>query len=140
MSSINSFFAQNVISNTVEEVVVSDRFKDQDGISVKWQLKAISEEENEVIRKSCTNRTKGKSGQTITETDQHKYALKLAVASIVFPNLKDEALQDSYGVRGEDNVLRKMLLSGEYANLLVKVQQINGYDRDFNEQVDEAKN
>ena len=65
---------------------------------------------------------------------------KLVVASVVFPDLKDAELQKSYGVLGADQLLRKMLLPGEYATLLQKVQEVNGFDRDVNELAEEVKN
>lgn len=140
MSSLQAFFAQNVQSNIVEEFVVSERFKDENGKPIPWKLRAITEEENEEIRKASTVFVKGKGGTRILETKPEIYIAKIAVASVIFPNLKDEALQKSYGVIGAENLLKKMLLAGEYANLIQKVQEINGFDRDINDMVDEVKN
>ncbi|MGG1555002.1 phage tail assembly chaperone [Paenibacillus ferrarius] len=140
MSDLSVFFASNVATETAEEVIVSDRFKDKEGNPVPWVVRSLTEEENDVIRKSATKRSKGKGGQQVTETDQTEYLSKLAVASVKFPNLKDAELQKSYGVLGAESLIRKMLLAGEYANLLLKVQEINGFDKDMNDLVDEAKN
>ena len=59
---------------------------------------------------------------------------------VVYPDLTDAELQNSYGVMGDDNLLKKMLKSGEYAALLNKVQEINGFDITTQDLVDEAKN
>lgn len=139
MSDISLFFANNVSTETIEEVIVSERFKDKEGKPVPWVLHSITEEENDVIRKSATKRNKVK-GQIVTEIDQTEYIAKLAVASVSFPNLKDAELQKSYGVLGAEALIKKMLLSGEYAQLLLKVQEINGFDQDINGLVEEAKN
>jgi hypothetical protein len=138
--SLQAFFAQNVQSEMTEEVTVSQRFKDKGGSPIKWKLKTLTEEENEAIRKTATRQSKGKNGARITETNQEEYVGKLAVASVVFPDLQNAELQKSYGVLGADNLLKKMLLTGEYANLLLKVQELNGFDRDIDAMADEVKN
>ena len=74
------------------------------------------------------------------KTDFALYTGKLVVACVVYPDLNDAALQDSYGAMGADTLVKKMLTAGEYAALLEKVQEINGYDKDMSELVDEAKN
>ena len=64
---------------------------------------------------------------------------KLAAECTVFPNLKSAELQDSYGVMGDDVLLKKMLYSGGIADYLLKVQEVNGFQT-LQEDVDEAKN
>ncbi|MOA16947.1 Phage XkdN-like protein [compost metagenome] len=83
---------------------------------------------------------KGKNGAKVPETSPEDYLAKLAVASVVYPDLKDAELQRSYSVLGADILLKRMLLSGEYAALIQKVQELNGYDRDMNDLVEEVKN
>ena len=139
MSKLSAFFAQNVESTITEEFVVSNRIKGEGGNPIPWQLRAISEDENEAIRKSCTRQTRVK-GQMVQETNGQAYMAKLVAACVVFPDLKDVELQNSYGVRGEEDLLRRMLLAGEYATLAEKVQELNGYDRDINDLKDEVKN
>lgn len=140
MSDLSIFFAQNVISDISEDVIVSERFKDKDGKSVSWKIRSMTEEENESCRKAATKKTKAKSGQYVPETNADEYVAKLAVSSVVFPNLKDAELQKSYNVFGAEALLRKMLLPGEYATLVQKVQQLNGFDKSVNELVDDVKN
>lgn len=140
MSDLSVFFQQNVETDIIEEFEVSKRFKDVEGKPVPWKLRTMTEDENESIRKSVTRRVKGKGGIQITETNHDEYIAKLAVSSVVFPNLKDADLQKSYGVLGAESLLRKMLLPGEYASLLEKVQEMNGFDRDINDLKEEVKN
>jgi hypothetical protein len=140
MSDLSLFFAGNAATPETEDFVVSDRFKDKEGKPVPWQIKPISEEENGAIRTSATRKVKAKNGMQVPETNTGEYLAKLAAACVVFPNLNDAELQKSYGVRGADAVVRKMLLSGEYASLIGKIQEINGFDKDVNELADEVKN
>lgn len=140
MSDLSVFFMQNVETDIIEEFEISKRFKDKEGNAVKWKLRTMNEEENESIRKSAQKRVKGRGGQYTIETNNDEYLAKLAVASVVFPDLKDAELQRSYGVLGADKLLRKMLLPGEYGHLLEKVQEMNGFDLDINDLKDEVKN
>lgn len=139
MSSLQEFFADNVVSDVTEEFVVSKRFL-KDGTPIPWKLRMISEEENTALRKSATRMTKGKKGAKVQEIDTDDYIGKLAAASVVHPDLKNAELQKSYGVLGAENLLRKMLLAGEYALLIDKIQEINGFDKDINDLIEEAKN
>lgn len=138
--SLKAFFAQNVQAEVVEEFVVSERFKDEKGKPIKWKLKTLTEQENEAIRKSATRYSKGKNGARQQEINQEEYAAKLVVASIVYPDLQNTELQASYKVMGADNLIKSMLLSGEYANVLLKVQELNGFDQDVDQLADEVKN
>lgn len=140
MSDLSAFFAQNAAVEATEDFVVSDRFKGKDGAPVAWQLRSITASEDEDCRKAATKRTKGKSGQQVTEVVTEEYLAKMAVACVAFPNLKDAELQKSYGVLGAEALLRKMLLAGEYVGLIQKVQEINGYDKDMSELIDDVKN
>jgi hypothetical protein len=138
MSGLKAFLAANAEQVENRRVVISDRFRDG-GKPVLWELRAISEAENEALRKSCTKLVKSKRGDQ-EKTDNNLYIGKLAAESVVYPDLKDAELQNSYGVMGTEVLLKKMLTAGEYATLLAQVQEINGFDRDMNELVEEAKN
>lgn len=140
MSDLSVFFAPNAgVAETVE-FAVSSRFKDAAGQPVSWQLRSMTEAENEDIRQAATKRVQVKKGVTMPETNPTEYVAKLIVASVIFPNLKDSKLQESYGVMGAESLLRKMLLPGEYASLAEKVQELNGFDKSVPDMVDEVKN
>ncbi|MBJ6360426.1 phage portal protein [Paenibacillus sp. GCM10012307] len=140
MSQFQAFFAQNAVIDTTEEFVVSERFKDKEGNPIPWQLRSITEDHNTEIRKASTKRIKGKNGSYSVETNQEEYVARLVTASVVYPELKDPELQKSYNTVGAESLLRKMLLPGEFGVLLKKVQELNGFDRDMSELVDEVKN
>ncbi|AYB39968.1 phage tail assembly chaperone [Brevibacillus laterosporus] len=140
MSDLSVFFAENVNMNVTEEVFVSDKFKDKKGKVVKWKIKAISEEENKEVRKKASVRKKVKKNQYTSELDNELYNMELVLQSVVFPDLYNAELQKSYDVVGADNLIRKMLFPGEFANLLQEVIAINGYDKEVDEMADEIKN
>lgn len=141
MSDFSVFMAGANNSNDTVKYVASKRFKEK-GKPVEWELKAISSSLDEAIRKDCTKKVPivGKRGQYNQETDTDKYIGKLCVACTVYPNLNDAELQDAYGVKSGDELLKKMLLPGEYTEYKAKVMEVNGYDMSMEELVDEAKN
>ena len=121
--------------------VASKRYVSK-GKPVEWEIKPIDSDLDEVLRKECTKKVPipGKRGQFNQETDTDKYIGKMCVACTVYPNLNDAELQDAFGVKSADALLKKMLLPGEYTEYKAKVMEVNGYDMSMEELVDEAKN
>ena len=141
MSDFAVFMAGNANKADTVKYVASKRFAVK-GNPVEWELKAIDSDLDEALRKECTKKVPipGKRGQYNQETDTDKYIARMCVACVVYPNLNDAELQDSYGVKGAETLLKKMLLPGEYTELKAKVMEVNGYDMSMEELVDEAKN
>jgi hypothetical protein len=141
MSDFAVFMAGNANKNETVKYVASKRFVAK-GKPVEWEIKAIDSDLDEALRKECTKKVPipGKRGQYNQETDTDKYIGKMCTACTVYPNLNDAELQDSYGVKSADALLKKMLLPGEYTEYKAKVMEINGYDMSMEELVDEAKN
>ena len=140
--SLSAFLKQNVKQIENEKVIVSERFIDENGEVIPFEVRVLTNDEDEQIRKQSTYKKQipGKKYQYMNETDYEKYVGMQAVACTVYPDLKDSSLQDSYGIMGELNLLKAMLTPGEYANYLGAVQKINGFDKDMEDIVDEAKN
>lgn len=141
MSDFAIFMAGNAAQEETVKYVASKRFAVK-GKPVEWEIKAIDSDLDEALRKECTKRVPvpGKRGQYNQETDTDKYLGKLCAACTVYPNLNDAALQDSYGVKTADALLKKLLKAGEYTEYKAKVMEVNGYDMSMEELVDEAKN
>lgn len=141
MSNLSIFMAGNAVKDETVKYVASKRFE-ADGKPVEWEIKSIDSDLDEALRKECTKRVPvpGKRGQYNQETDTDKYIGKMCVACTVYPNLNDAELQDFYGVKSADALLKKMLKPGEYTEYKAKVMEVNGYDMSMEELVDEAKN
>lgn len=141
MSEFSVFMAGNVVKEETVKYVASKRFAVK-GKPVEWEIKAIDSDLDEAIRKECTKKVPvaGKRGQYTQETDTDKYLGKMCAACTVYPNLNDAELQDSYGVKSADALLKKMLKAGEYTEYKAKVMEVNGYDMSMEELVEEAKN
>lgn len=140
MSTFTAFFAQNKLQTPNVKYVASNNFIGEDGKPIEWELRKLSKTENNALIKKCTRTITLRDGSRIKETDQQQYTDELVAACVVFPNLKDAALQDSYHVVGEVNLLNEMLSIGEFGNLGLKVKELNDLDEEINELVQEAKN
>jgi len=100
-------------------------------------------EEDEDIRESCTMDVQitGKPGAYRKKIDTNVYIAKLVAASCVVPNLNNAELQDSYGVKKPEDLLKELVDDpGEYQDLFVFIQKYNGFDTSMEEEVEEAKN
>lgn len=119
-----------------EKIVISKRFV-ENGKPVEWEIRPITEDENDFLMKKHTKKDK-KTGAEIF--DRQEYVNELVASAVVYPDLKNAELQKAYGVLGESDLLKKMLLIGEYAVLAQKVQELAGLDSDMGELVEQAKN
>lgn len=142
MSDFSAFFAENKVKHENLKYVASKDFIDKDGKPLEWEIRRIDSDEDAQIRKSCTRQVKvqGRNGITRSDMDVPLYQCKMAVASIVYPDLNNKKLQDSYNVMSADLLLKKMLAPGEYTDLINKVVEHNGFDLSLGDLVDEAKN
>jgi hypothetical protein len=131
--SMSAFLCDNMEGVENKEIIVTKRAKDEKGNPVPWEIKALDAGTIKRLRKASTKFING-----TLDIDTEVLNAKLACESVVFPDLKDEGLQKSYGVMGEEALLNKMLLPGEYDNLIAQVMGVNGYNAD--ELVNEAKN
>lgn len=151
MSDFKMFMIGNATDDVVEYVAskrmgepVLDKKGEPTGevVPVAWKIKSIDSALDEALRKECTKKVQitGKRGQFREETDMDKYLGKLCVACTVYPDLNNAELQDYYGVKTPDALLKRMLKVGEYLEYKAKVMEVNGFDVSMEEQVEEAKN
>lgn len=89
------------------------------------------------VRRSSSTRRPARSESTPTLTFTTP-ALWRPVA--IDPNFKDADFQAKKGVRGAEDLINLVLNPGQYTDLLLAVQEINGFTDDVNELRDEAKN
>ena len=111
------------------------------GFDFPFVIRSISEGENKQLRKSCQRTTiDRRTKQKTVETDTDLYNNRLVIACCVDPNFKDAKLQEKFKVMGAEALIDKILKPGQFIDLLLAVQDINGYGEDINDLVDEAKN
>ncbi len=109
--------------------------KDENGDVVKWKLRPLKTEEEEEIRESAMEITDGQY-----RLNRKKYIEKLVTASVIYPNLLDARLQDSYNAKTPETLLKRIVsVPGEYTALCRLVQEKNGFTS-LKEDVEQAKN
>ena len=140
--SLTAFLAQNAEKVENVKYVASTRFRDEEGTPMEWEIRCISGDEDEKLRRASIRRAlvPGKKSQFTSETDYNLYLGKLAVACTAYPNLHAQELQNSYSVMDAEALLKRMLTPGEYADYLTKVQVVCGFEQDLSEEKEEAKN
>lgn len=138
---LTAFMMEN--ADYLEDVscVVSNRFKDENGKPVEWLITPITAADDAKLRKASYIYPKGKRNNGLSPTfDLNKYLKKLVVASTKYPDLNDEKLQNSYGVMDAEELIDKMLSSGEFQNYAIKIQDVNSFDVPLDDEIEEAKN
>ena len=141
-SKFSAFMAQNVARIENKKIVVSDRFKDPEtGKPMKWEIRALTNEENDDLqRRAMVNiPVVGQRGAFTRELDNVKYSAMLLAASVVYPDLNDAELQDSYGVKTPEALINKMLYMREATVLAQEIAKLSNFD-DLADAVTEAKN
>lgn len=142
--SLQGFYKENVKrEKKLHEVVISDAFKDENGEPEVWKLKALKQTKiTNMFNKHIDIITNTKKGTSITKGDMSAYTLELMAETIVYPNLKDASLQNSYGVMSPEDLLDAMFEDDNdgFNKLLKEVNKVNGNLKDLDELTEEVKN
>ena len=143
MSNLSLFLKKNKVQKENTFYAATKSLCDEKGNPLKWELKAITTKENDEIRDDCTMEVpvKGKPNMFRPKVNSALYAAKMLAASVVFPDLNNAELQDSYGVTTPHDLVREMVDdTGEYNDFVAFVQEFNGFTNDMDDKVAEAKN
>lgn len=126
MSVLKGFLQPSPMEET-KEVIISDRFKDENGKPLPFKLRKIDSETSEALMKRC-RRKERVNGQIITEVDNAKYTKLLVLACVVSPNFKDSEMCDFYKVINPEDVPSRMLSIGEFSRLSDEIMKFNDFD------------
>ncbi|MCI8484706.1 MAG: hypothetical protein HFH41_10245 [Lachnospiraceae bacterium] len=143
MSQFSRFMRANKKVKENERHVVTKSLCDENGEPLEWEFRHISSRENDDIREACMMEIPitGKPNMYRPKLKSSQYIRKMITASVAVPDLYDEELQDSYGVKTPEDLLMAMVDDpGEYNDLAAYIQKFQGFDVSFDEKVNEAKN
>lgn len=141
MDTLSAFFKENKIKRELVEYVASRDFVDAQGDPIPWKLRPLSNEELDKLRDRFTTRAKNKmTGKMEERFDREGFTMEMALTSIVFPELKDERLQNSYDVADAEDVLKAMLSPGELNDLFLAVNEASDFEVGMGEKIKIAKN
>ncbi|GIN37793.1 hypothetical protein J19TS1_07420 [Heyndrickxia oleronia] len=133
MSKFSSFMKGNVKQTETVKLKL-ERFEEP------IELRPLTAGEADKINERCFVNKPGIKGRPERVFDVVKYNRGINTASIVYPDLNDAALQESYGVRGAENLFSELFYLGEASQILEKVTEISGIGSNINEDIEEAKN
>lgn len=125
------------------KMVVSKRFVDNEGNPIPWILRQLTGKESNNLRKKHTKKIKNKLGRIEEQFNSEAYQEEFITSSVIFPDLTDAEVQQSYGALGAYDLLQKMLSADELANLQIKVSgfaEEEILDNSMDNLVNEAKN
>ena len=137
----SAFMAQNAIQTTNQSYIASERFIDKNGKPIAWELRVVPNKEiEEITRASKKKEFLPKSRDYKVVTDTELFSCSLVCASVVYPDLNDAALQESYKVIGAEELVKAMLTPGEYTDLISAVSEVCGFQADMKDKIKQAKN
>ena len=143
MGNLSLFLKKNKKVKTNTFYAATKSLCDDKGEPVKWEIKPLTTREAEEIRESCTTEVPvtGKPGIYRPKVNGGLYIARLISACVVFPDLYDKDLQDSYDVCTPEDLLREMIDDPtEYNAFAEFVQNFNGLNETLEDKVKEAKN
>ena len=132
MSTIKSFLKQNK-KNSENIKLKLDSFEEE------IELRIITGREYDRIQDKCYVNKPGLKGRQEPKLDMAKFNNLLCSTSMVVPDLQNAELQESYGVRGEQDLYGEMFTFAEHLKILNAITSTSGFN-DFNDLVNEAKN
>lgn len=143
MGDLSRFLKKNKVTKENLRIPATRSLVDEGGSPLLWEVRPLTTREDNAIRDESTVDVPvtGKPGLYRPKLNTNKYLAKMATACVVYPNLNDKGLQDSYGVMGADQLLLELIDDpGEYNEFMGRLQQYHGFTESFQEKVDEAKN
>lgn len=120
----------------------------EDSKPLEWEIRALSTEDVDDIMDRCSYEVQvpGKPGQYRDKLDDVRFNRMLICKAVVFPDLDDSELQDSYGVKTPEALIVKMIDNRSEFNAFSEfVLDMSGLNKDkvgskFNHEVETAKN
>lgn len=143
MGELSRFLKKNKVKKENMKFAATKSFLDENGDPILWEVQPTTTKMDNALRDECTIEVPitGKPGLYRPKLNTSKYLGKLAAACVVYPNLNDKDLQDSYGAMGAEQLILELLDDpGEYNGFMNRIQEYNGFTETFQEKVDEAKN
>ena len=148
MGGLNQFYKDNVTpANTEIEFPLSDRFVEKDGDGntvydengepkyIKFKMRSLKPKK---LMDLSTGVVNAKGGVNIGEASNT--SLALIAECLVYPNLRDAGLQDSYGVTSAEDLANEMFTAGEIKDLITKASNLHDGDKTMEDMVDDVKN
>lgn len=131
MSALVNFLLENPVDNVVADVVVSQRLA-----NFPFKIRAMTGLEFAEYQKAATKIGRHKK----VDFDNKVFNELVVLNNTVEPNFRDAETIKKAGCGSPEQFLYKCLLAGEIAELAQQISVLSGFDRDFEQVIEEAKN
>lgn len=131
MSALVNFLLENPVDNVVADVVVSQRLA-----NFPFKIRAMTGLEFAEYQKAATKIGRHKK----VDFDNKVFNELVVLNNTVEPNFRDAETIKKAGCNSPEQFLYKCLLAGEIAELAQQISVLSGFDRDFEQVIEEAKN
>ena len=111
MSKFSRFMKSNKKPKENEKYAPTKSLCDENGEPLEWEFCHMGSEAHEKLRDDCTVdvQVTGKPGLYRPKVETSRYLNELVASSVVWPDLYDAELQDSYGVKSPGALLYAMV-------------------------------
>ena len=134
------FFKKNHKNTENVKLAVTSELCDKDGKPLEWEIRKLNTREVQALTKECVT-TKQIGKKLVPSIDEELFTKKLMAESVVFPDLNNAALQDSYGVKTPEALIVEMVsCAGDFMAFAEYLMVLNNINKSLDERVDEAKN
>ena len=131
MSDLSLFLKENKKKKENGFFPATKSLCDADGKPLMWEIKPLSTRDDQELRDECTVQKliPGKNGEQQLRFDSQKYLVRMMTACIIFPDLDDKKLQDSYGVKSAEDLIVEMIDDpDEFNEFAGFIQEYSGFD------------
>lgn len=128
MSNLNAFLKPAYTEKKIE-VIVGDRFNDEEGNPVPIVMKSLTQAQLNQIAKASTHERKI-GGKVVQEVDANEHLNRCLIESIIDPDMKNRELCRSYGTEDPIELPTKMFFIDEFEKLAKAFAKLNGIKQD----------
>ena len=128
MSNLSAFLKPAYTERKIE-IIVGDRFVDENGNPVPVIMKSLTQEQLQAIAKRSTHEKKV-NGKVVIDVDSTEHLNRCLIASIISPDLTSRELCNAYGTEDPVSLPPKMFLIDEYEKLAKAFAKLNGLKSD----------
>lgn len=134
---LTEFLLDNPVDNVVEEVKLSDRFKDKEGNDLLFKIKADPVDEFAALQKK--HNKIGKKGRV--DFDNEGFNLDMAIEYTLNPDFRNADMVKKAGCLTPKQLINKVLKAGELTELVKQITLLSGFEEEDTEELKEkAKN
>ena len=132
---LQEFLNKNKVKGLTKEIVLADRFRDENGKLLKFKIKTITRSEYEEIQ--AKTKKIDENGNIYYDS---KFETELIISGTVYPNFKDAESMKEVGAKTAAEYVEEVLLLGESARLLNEISAFSGFNSNINDLIEESKN